>query len=219
MKKYLGHKPSYLKAVILYTLTFSFLRKKKTFAFKKELPYFNHRYNLTFLNERRVEIPLVMSEIENFTGRMLEVGNVLYHYGVKGHVVVDKYEQNVPGVINKDIVDLGADQKFDFIVTISTVEHIGQDENEDPAKAISAIKHMASLLNPNGKLLVTFPMGYNPALDQWLYKENYFSELHFLKRHNVFNEWKVVSKDEARGSKFSSPYPLGNTIAIGYLNS
>ena len=51
-----------------------------------ELPYFYHRYNRTWLSERAVEIPLAFEWLRRAAGaRVLEVGNVMAHYGVRGH--------------------------------------------------------------------------------------------------------------------------------------
>ena len=51
------------------------------------------------------------------------------------------------------------------IVSISTLEHVGWDENtKDPDKIFQAIKNLKSYLVPRGKLIVTMPIGYNPCL-------------------------------------------------------
>src|SRR6266498_2275420 len=77
------------------------VRRGRTFPFRGErLPYAIHRYNNTYRNERAVEIAIAtwfLSGTES--GRVLEVGNVLAHYGVTGQTVVDKYEP-ASGVIN-----------------------------------------------------------------------------------------------------------------------
>ena len=49
----------------------------------KKLPYFYHKYNKTWKNERAVEIPIMLKRyLREFYGdkRILEVGNVLQHY-------------------------------------------------------------------------------------------------------------------------------------------
>jgi hypothetical protein len=38
--------------------------------------------------------------------------------------VLDKYEQ-APGVINEDVVSFSPPQKYDLIVSVSTLEHVG----------------------------------------------------------------------------------------------
>src|ERR687896_193842 len=55
--------------------------------------YFAHPYNATWRNERAVELSLAVALLEELSeARVLEVGNVLAHYGYGGHDVVDKYE-------------------------------------------------------------------------------------------------------------------------------
>src|SRR5262245_12270711 len=51
--------------------------------------YFYHRYNMTWENERCVEIPLIQKEMVNIKDAdILEVGNVLSHYFSIEHDVV-----------------------------------------------------------------------------------------------------------------------------------
>lgn len=58
---------------------------------------------------------------------------------------------------------------YDWIVSISTMEHVGHDEEpKDPGAAARAIHHLRSLLASGGEMLVTVPGGYNPALDRAL---------------------------------------------------
>ena len=95
-------------------------RRPETFVFRGEsLRYFNHPYNITWANERTVEIPIIKREIDRHPGaRILEVGNVLSHYFACEWDIVDKYE-NAPGVINADVVDYDPDNTYDLIISIS----------------------------------------------------------------------------------------------------
>jgi SAM-dependent methyltransferase len=138
------------------------------FAFDGErLPYFYDRYNLTWLNERAVEVPLARRALRR-DGSVLEVGNVLAHYGHRGHEVVDKYER-APGVRNMDVLDLDPDRRWDVVISISTVEHVGvDDEPRDPRRGIDAVRLLARAVAPGGELLISVPVGYNPVLDRAL---------------------------------------------------
>ena len=68
-------------------------------------------------------------------------------------------------MVNEDIVDFRTDKRYDLVISISTVEHVGWDEDpNDPSKvlgkgskALDAIAHMAALLAPKGLMVVTFP--------------------------------------------------------------
>jgi SAM-dependent methyltransferase len=124
-----------------------------------------HLYNRTWRNERAVEVPLALAFLDRHDGPVLEVGNVLVNYGRTGHVVLDKYERR-PGVVNADVVDYRPDQRFGAIVAVSTLEHVGWDEEpQDPGKIPCAVQRLRDLLLPTGRLLVTCPLSYNPHLD------------------------------------------------------
>ncbi|MBT3614639.1 MAG: hypothetical protein HN524_01475, partial [Verrucomicrobia bacterium] len=102
---------------------------KAEFVFEdKSLPLFYHRYNMTWATERAVEVPIAQEFIERFAGkRVLEVGNVTPHYLDTAHTVLDKYERG-PGIINEDIAGYSPPERFDLILSVSTFEHIGYDD-------------------------------------------------------------------------------------------
>jgi hypothetical protein len=57
-----------------------------------------------------------------------------------------------------------------LIVSITTLEHVGWDETlHDDVKIVRAIENLRSLVRPNGvMIIVTFPLGYNFAIDKVL---------------------------------------------------
>lgn len=122
---------------------------------------------MTWRNERAVEIAIGQEFVAHQHGHGMEFGNVLAHYGAAGGaVVIDKYEES-PNVTNVDIVDYEPTQPFDYIVSISTLEHVGWDEKpRDPAKVYAAFEHLVSMLAPGGTLLLTVPTGHHPMLDE-----------------------------------------------------
>jgi hypothetical protein len=189
---------------------------KFTFA-GAEYRYFVHAYNETWRNERAVELPIVIRALDEHRGaRVLEIGNVLAHYGRRGHDVVDKYEA-APGVRSVDVVELQAPEPYDLIVTISTLEHVGFDEDvRDPDKPRQAVERMAGALGPSGTLLVTVPLGYNDALDRDLRAGRIaFDELRFLKRISSDNRWLEVTEAEVEGVAYGTPYKWANGLAVG----
>lgn len=131
--------------------------------------YLDHAYNDTRTNERAVEIPMALNWVFTHPGHGLEVGNVLSHYWPSANwPVVDAFERAI-GVTNVDIMDFNPMERFDWIVSISTVEHIGWDEampgERDVNKSLAAIAHMRSLLRPDGQMFLSFPTGIHPGLD------------------------------------------------------
>ena len=91
--------------------------------------YIVHPHGFTWTNERAVEIPIAQAALQdNKNPRILEVGNVTRHYFSSSHTVVDKYER-AEGIINADIVDYSPPDKYDLIISISTLEHVGWDRD------------------------------------------------------------------------------------------
>lgn len=150
-----------------------------------------------FENERAVEIPLAMNFLKKYSSHdIIEVGNVLRHYGVFKHIVVDKYEK-MGGVINEDILTFVPKKKYECVVSISTIEHIGFDEiPRDAEKIGKVLRRLYSIfLNEDGKMFLTFPLGYNPAIDR-LIREHKFQcqRLTVFKHIKPFNQWEIVSE-------------------------
>ena len=122
-----------------------------------ELPYTFARYNNTFRNERTVEVSVAQWFLgQGRVGRMLEVGNVLGHYGIDGHDILDRYE-TIRGVINADVVGFTSAEPYDTIVSISTLEHVGWDETpRSPERAVAAFENLQALAAERGRVSSRF---------------------------------------------------------------
>jgi hypothetical protein len=195
------------------------IRRAERFPFRGErLPYTFARYNNSFLNERTVEISIARWFLAGSAGRLLEVGNVLSHYGVRGHTVIDKYEV-VPGVRNDDVVDFAPDRPFDTVVSISTLEHVGWDEvPRRPEKVFDAVDNLVKCVVDGGRALVTMPVGHNPALDAGLRDGRVrFPQESWLVRTNRRNEWVETGPDEALGRRYGHPYTGANGLYVGMI--
>lgn len=191
----------------------------KTFVFVgNELTYNRSFTNLAYSSERSIELPIIINFLkQNNPSKILEVGNVLNHYFSIPHVVVDKYEI-ANGIINKDIVDYCPDTKFDMIICISTLEHVGFDEPAvEEVKTLTAIQRMHDLLAPNGKIIITVPLGHNPYLDKFLINGTIsFPEMHLIKRISSHNTWEEQPLYflQTEEFKYNYPYQYGNWILI-----
>jgi hypothetical protein len=196
-------------------------RRHRTFQFRgTPLPYTLERYNSSYRNERAVEISIGRWFAQGGTDRMLEVGNVLPYYGLRGHTVVDKYER-VPGVLNVDIVDYVPEQPFEAVVSLSTLEHVGWDEEpRDPEKVLRAFAAVRKAARPSGRVLVTVPVGHHPVLDSALrHREITFPQESWLVRVNRENEWVEADREEALTRRYGAPFRNANAIYVGSINA
>ncbi|MGI8413697.1 MAG: hypothetical protein ACR2QA_14665, partial [Solirubrobacteraceae bacterium] len=135
---------------------------------ERRYPLFLSRRGEMWRHERVVEVAIMTALLDQAVGkRILEVGAVLHSYAPITHTVVDKYEVS-EGVINED-AEIFEAEPFDLILSISTIEHIGWDEDpRDPGKIPRVIEHLRGLLTPGGSMTITVPAGYNRDLDDLL---------------------------------------------------
>src|SRR3981081_133204 len=128
------------------------------------------------MTERVVEIPWVISRI-NGAQRVLDVGTTwalpvyldgIRRLGLPSLRGVDLVALQGAGfeMVQADVMALPyADASFDLILCISTLEHIGLDVSGYGGKAqneagdVLAIREMARILAPTGRLLITVPFG------------------------------------------------------------
>lgn len=184
-----------------------------------DYPYFYHSYNTTWRVERAVEVPPVLAALDRRPhARILEVGNVLAHYTEVRHDVVDRYE-SAPHVIREDAATYRPEQPFDLILSVSTLEHIGWDEQpRQPEKAVRTIDHLLGLLAPGGAMLVTAPCGYNPALDRAVAAGRLpFEEIHFLRRVSADNRWEGTDADTALAAPYGRPWNGAQAVWFGLI--
>lgn len=181
--------------------------------------YFYHHYNSTWKTERAVEVPIVWEIVQAHRGRrILEVGNVLSHYFPVTHDIVDKYER-AAGVINQDIVDWAPAAPYDLIVSISTLEHVGWDEQpREPEKLLRAVAHLERLTAPGGQIVLTLPLAYNAYLDEVLRAGRLrFTRQLCLRRISRDNRWAQVEWPALHAVGFNAPFRGINGLVIGII--
>ena len=171
---------------------------------KKQYEYLDASPNQTRVNERRCELPLGLAFLEEYKGkRILEVGNVSFHYKDRGyynHDVVDLYEK-VPGwpVKNEDILTWKPEGRYDATLSISTLEH-----TYNPLLAVN------NILSYSDHVFITIPFGYN-GVDKIF---EAFPDLLFMKRINQDNDWKEATRDEVKGTEYNKPFLYANAFMI-----
>ena len=207
------------------------INRYRSFTFQgARYRYCMNSYNESWDNERTVEIPLfqkMAGEVKRQGGAVLEIGNVLAYYGPIDWQVVDKYE-TATHVTPCDIVDFSFQERYDFIFAISTIEHIGFDEEMrkfpeqwDESKLLAAIAKIVNEgLKGGGRFVVSFPLGYNIKLDNLLFSGQ-LGEQHsfFLKRISLSNRWCEVGKEAVLGARYNTPFYLGNAVCIAEFRS
>lgn len=137
------------------------------------------------MDARVVEIPWVLARLAQRTGRFLDAGSSLnYEFVLTAPVLADKKITIVTlapesqchcrlgaSYVFGDLRDLDfRDNRFDTIVCISTIEHVGMDNTRyagtidvaqpgDTKEFLLAIKELKRVLKPGGVLYITFPFG------------------------------------------------------------
>jgi hypothetical protein len=186
----------------------------RTFTFNgKKFKYFSHRYNGAWRIERTVEVPIIRDIMKKYHGKnILEVGNVLSHYFSVNHDVLDKYEKACR-VINRDVVNFRPSKKYDLIVSISTLEHVGWDEKpRQPMKILRAVENLKKLLVAGGKIVITLPLSYNTNVNKIKFTEKYY-----LKRISRDNKWFESDWEGVKCVKYNEPFPCANAVIIGVI--
>jgi hypothetical protein len=205
--------------VLLHFIYCRKVRRNNTFL----VPGKTYRYFdtvKTWYNERAIEIPIVMEMVRRYQGtNILEIGNVLSNHVRFEHDILDKYE-NAKGIINEDVVNFRPEKRYDLIVSISTLEHVGWDEKpRDNMKIPRAIENMKALITSRGgMIIITLPLGYNSTLDKLL-KDGIirFSKQYHLLRISKGNEWKQASWEDVKVAKYNTPLPFANGLLIGII--
>ena len=215
---------------IIYKLIFQIYKfiRPKDFNFQNQkLLYENCFYNTSFINERSVEIPIIKSLIEevidnNKISNTLEIGNVLSYYKTDlTRDIVDKYEV-AANVLNEDIEFYRPKKKYDLIISISTLEHVGNDEPEekDPEKIIRVLNHITNnLLNENGTLIITLPINQNESTDNFIYTNNLLENYNILERKSlIFNTWHEIKFQDIKDQYKKKPLFIKHIYIVKLCN-
>ena len=139
-------------------------------------------------DERVVEIPWVLSRLRK-EGRVLEVGYAFAEPAYLGGLLragvelvgVDLATRDVEGMetVVADVRELPfADESFDQILLVSTLEHVGADNTvyglgaeADAGSRHAALRELGRVLRRGGSLLATVPLG-EPGDHGWFRQED-----------------------------------------------
>jgi SAM-dependent methyltransferase len=145
------------------------------------------------LDERAVEYPWLFSRLPGHSGRLLDAGSVLNHDFLVGHPKLAEKTTTIMTLAPEDVCfwqegisyvygDLRdtcfRDDYFDYIVSLSTLEHIGlnntlfytneESRNEqDPTAFLPAVTELRRILKPGGLCFMSVPFG-KKCVHEWL---------------------------------------------------
>ncbi|MCT7983613.1 class I SAM-dependent methyltransferase [Laspinema sp. A4] len=190
------------------------------------------------LDERVLEYPWLFSRLPKNPGKLLDAGSALNHeFLLSHHHLKNKqtfistlapeqvcfWKQKISYVYEDLRETCYRDNYFDWIASISTIEHIGLDnnflytqdilkkENQKDAYLI-AIKEYNRILKPGGTLYLTFPFGRtknhgwfqvfdSPMLDKVIetFAPTSITEFHF--RYDA-DGWKPSSREASKNATY-----------------
>ena len=191
-----------------------------------------HKINpISYLDERIVEIPWIVSEIKKSRGILLDAGSTLNFKYILEHLshlkkifITTLYPEKLSfnelniSYTYEDLSKLSfRDEYFDIITCISTLEHIGfnndiynygrvKTNKVNKAELKKVLFNLKRVLKKNGKLLITIPFGKKGIyenMQQFDAKDlkNFFKYLKLKKKDLKFfifdkNNWsKAKEKD------------------------
>lgn len=180
-------------------------------------------------DERVIEIPWVLSRLVA-TGRVLEVGYAFAEPAYLGGLLrsgvelvgVDLAERDVEGIerLLADVRSLPLeDSTVDQALLVSTLEHVGADNTvyglaaeADPGSREEALAELRRVLRPQGRLLVTVPLG-EPADRGWFRLDDVVGWNRLFASAGLFVEEQEAY--ELRGEGWR-PAPAFRPAGVGY---
>ena len=184
----------------------------------QSFPYFVHHHNCGWpppvATERTVELAIADYWLNQVPlNEIIEVGAVTpYYWPGRVSRVVDPADPS-PFVTERRLVS-EVDLTGASVLSISTYEHIGQEEYGMPAKPLLLEAAINQLLTQAKRFLVTVPIGYNAHMDKIVFSSRMLDDvsMSFVVRHEDGASWSEVSDPESARQKYGR---LGaNTVCV-----
>ena len=196
-------------------------------------------------DERVVEIPWVLARLR--AGRVLEVGYAfaepayvagLLEAAPRELVGVDLAEADVPGMetVLTDVRRLPfPDADFDQVLLVSTLEHVGADNERYGLEVAAgeggmetALRELRRVLRPDGRLLVTVPAG-EPEDYGWFRQHDVRGWTRLFARAGFFVEeqeiyelgddgWRAAPTFRAAGVRYGERGPAASAVLCAELS-
>jgi SAM-dependent methyltransferase len=199
-----------------------------------------------WLDERVVEYPWFLSRLSSGPGRLLDAGSVLNHGHILSHralankaIFISTLAPESENHCNRGISYVYEDLReccyrngyFDWVVSISTLEHVGMNnafytsdksKNElDPESHLKVVAELHRVLKTGGVLYVTLPFG-RPQNLGWLQifdigmvrmLVNVFGPASFQETYFRYTNagWQTSSAADCRDARYFDP-SKGGTV-------
>ena len=167
------------------------------------IPHFVHRYNAYHpplrMTERTIELALADIYLRmRGTHDVAEIGAVTPYYW-QGRIdqIVDPTDTHHRVTHHQSWADWSG--SGEAILSISTFEHIGAGEYGLPANPEESRAAIAKLIDHHESFLVTYPAGYNPALDRHVEDADRTQpgwRILVWHRGTRGNDWRQIGFDE-----------------------
>jgi SAM-dependent methyltransferase len=197
-------------------------------------------------DERAIEIPWALARYDG-ERRVLDVGYAfaepaylagLLSLGAEELVGVDLAQAEVPGLrgVVADVRKLPFDDaSFDLVYCLSTLEHVGRDNEVYDVDAAredtgdeAALRELRRVLARDGRLLVSVPTGEHDdqgwqlqrTPDDWI---DAFERAGFLVYEDELyvrdaDGWRSAALDEARAARYGSDGPGAGAVLLAELH-
>lgn len=157
----------------------------RTFTFDgSKYIYETGKYDLARLNERAVEVPIAAKLLET-NDNVLEVGNVLRHYGHRPYMVIEGGKEFVVNYLLGKW-STAPTPIYDCSICIGGLAHLAVDD------AIDMVQQIKGALKPGSPYLFTIPHGSNEDIDMAITVNDF--EVDYImrmdKRDGELHTWK-----------------------------
>jgi SAM-dependent methyltransferase len=194
------------------------------------------------LDERAVEYPWLFSRLPDHPGTLLDGGSVLNHDFLVCHPRLAPKKITVMTLAPEDVCfwqqgisyvfgDLRdtyfRDNSFDYVVSLSTLEHIGLNNTlyytsdgsrneQDPAAYLSAVTELRRILKPGGLCFISVPFGRH-RVHEWIqifdggmvdsivekFQPGFHSVTYF--QYRGASGWQLSTRDQAKDAEYFDP--------------
>ena len=162
------------------------------------------------LTERALELALAKAWTENLQDEYIEIGAVTPYYmrDFSKHSVIDPADAHEMVDIRKSLFE--CDYREVCVLSISTIEHVGTGDYR-LTKAEDCVEALNKILRECKSCLISFPMGYNKKLDNYVigemendcfFKNQEQIQVYVYGRSKYGNDWELLTNPEKQYKEY-----------------